>query len=171
MLERKIAGKPRNPARSANVADVLARRSRAWLLSPKRACNSSLLPIRRLNDPTRTANQMMKLRRYLSVLRFMCLVKSKLSSGSSCHRRFIRPRHATFVRDLFQPILVLDVPGHRQSESGGEIILRFPTKLTADFGRVNGIPPIMARAIFYERDQVPRMAAQFRTQFVDQFAD
>src|SRR2546427_13265585 len=130
MLERKMAGKPGNPARSANVADVLDRRSRAWLLSPKRACNSSFLPLRRLNAHTRTANQMMKLRRYLSVLRFMCLVRSKLSSGSSGHRRFILPRHATFVRGLFQPILVLEVPGHRQSEPGVEIIVRFPTKLT-----------------------------------------
>ena len=109
----------------------------------------------------------------------MSRVKSKLSSGasgSSVHSRCIRvrpilPRLAMFVRNPFQPTLVLEIPGHRESESGGEIVPRFPTQLTVDFGRIDGIPAIMARPISYERDQIPRIATQIRTPFVDQIAN
>src|SRR6266571_5398848 len=91
--------------------------------------------------------------------------------GRSGRGRFFRSCAVTLSRYRFYPALVLQVPGDRQTKPGCEIVFGFPTKLTADFGRVNGVAPIMSRAIFYERDQVPRIAAQFRTQFVDQIAD
>jgi hypothetical protein len=80
-------------------------------------------------------------------------------------------RRAARGGDLFDPVLVLKIPGNRQPKPRAKVMTRSPAQFPLDFGRVNRIAPVVTGAVRYEGYELPGLAAQFRPQFVDQVAN
>ena len=57
------------------------------------------------------------------------------------------------IQDCLPPGLVIEVPGDSFAEAGLVILSGLPAELVADFGSVDGIAEIMARAIGDEGDE------------------
>ena len=61
--------------------------------------------------------------------------------------------HIISSRDVFHPLLVVQIPTDRLDNSGFERSFRCPAQFVCNLCRINGITMVMAQTVFYKSNQ------------------
>ena len=61
--------------------------------------------------------------------------------------------HIISSRDVFHPLLVVQIPTDRLDNSGFERSFRCPAQFVCNLCRINGITLVMAQTVFYKSNQ------------------